>query len=756
MDRRSPFGSILLLIVFSPLVSACTDSGGSACLDGWSCPVGTVCVEGRELCGAEIEVDACLGFDEGEDCGYGGVSGFCREGICSIGCGNAVIETPEVCDVEPPPGESCVQHGFDMGTPGCSSACDSVNTRTCQRFGWQRLDISDGRLLGRMSGTDPRNLFIAGAVGNTIEDLVACGLSRDCGRILHYDGVRWHEIITDSIFLTDIWASDDGVVFAVGPFGTILRSTDLVEWSRMAAPDEHHFMAIWGSAADNVFAVTFTGEIMRYDGRSWTPMKLPDGLHSLLDLDGTGPDNIFAVGRNGSILHYDGSEEGSWRLMSTPVDAHFTSIAATSEAHIVVVGTDATILQYNDNNRQPWDLVQTDNADIAYATVSATGPGTFVIAGEGGPLIRYDSITGEATGSEEWMSNDRFIGSWSDGHGSAWLVGLDSAWRHIPDDGWSTENVEEELAIRGIWGSSSSNIFAVSDSGSIMHSNGDPDKRWKKWQSESGEPIIDIWGNTRGDVFAVGNNGAILRRDAITGWRAMHNDNNNHLHGVWGTQQGVFAVGDHGTILFFDGNQHDRWTPMKSGTDENLVDVSGSGSDHVFAVGENAEILYYDGNPQHRWTTAIGWTTELPGRAEAVWVADSGNAFIAGELGRVLIYEHASRSWRWSETGATKSWKAIWGNSPADIYVTGDDGFIFHYDGRDWSQVRGNHAANQLAIWAFPRSDMTLFGDSRGRIHRLTLSADRLTTVAPGAGKRSPAIRNACQGTDSSCREIAQ
>ncbi len=47
----------------------------------------------------------------------------------------------------------------------------------------------------------------------------------------------------------------------------------------------------------------------------------------------------------------------------------------------------------------------------------------------------------------------------------------------------------------------------------------------------------------------------------------------NDLHGVWGSgPDDVFAVGDLGTILHYDG--HD-WDMMPSGTDANLYAVWG-------------------------------------------------------------------------------------------------------------------------------------------------------------------------------------
>jgi hypothetical protein len=54
------------------------------------------------------------------------------------------------------------------------------------------------------------------------------------------------------------------------------------------------------------------------------------------------------------------------------------------------------------------------------------------------------------------------------------------------------------------------------------------------------------------------------------------------LSGVWGSSGGdIFAVGDYGTIVHYDGTD---WSPMSSGTTAWLSGVWGSSGGDVFAV----------------------------------------------------------------------------------------------------------------------------------------------------------------------------
>ena len=64
-----------------------------------------------------------------------------------------------------------------------------------------------------------------------------------------------------------------------------------------------------------------------------------------------------------------------------------------------------------------------------------------------------------------------------------------------------------------------------------------------------------MWGSSGSDVFAVGEDGTILHYDG-SGWSAMSSGTTNELYGVWGSSgSDVFAVGDGGTILHYDGMQ---------------------------------------------------------------------------------------------------------------------------------------------------------------------------------------------------------
>jgi len=201
---------------------------------------------------------------------------------------------------------------------------------------------------------------------------------------------------------------------------------------------------------------------------------------------------------------------------------------------------------------------------------------------------------------------------------------------------------------------------------------------WIVQQSTVTSTLRSVWGSSGSNVFAVGDSGKIIRYDGNT-WTEIQNLA-SELRGVYvHSETCVFVVGYGGKIFRYNGTQ---WDTMNSNITDNLRDVWGSSETDVFAVGDSGTILRYDGTG---WTATIS-SDEKP-YLWGVWGSSGDNVFAVGNDGAVFRYNGIA----WSETASSvsKHLKAIWGSSKTDIFAVGDGGTLIHNDGSKWTAMNG-------------------------------------------------------------------
>jgi hypothetical protein len=237
-----------------------------------------------------------------------------------------------------------------------------------------------------------------------------------------------------------------------------------------------------------------------------------------------------------------------------------------------------------------------------------------------------------------------------------------------------------------------------------------------EWQNPlpQGNDLCAIWGSSPEDVFAVGEGGTILHYDGDS-WSAMSSPTMAGLCGVWGSSSNdVFAVGGYfggNNIFHYDG---DSWSEMSSPTTSGLLDVWGSSSNDVFAVGSNGAILHYDGNS---WSVMSSSATDSPlwgvwGSApNDVFAVGLGSGWVAGvgyTQSTVLHYD--GNSWSSMSSGATNDFSGVWGSSSNDAFAVGVNGPILHYTGDSWSEMSSPRTNGLLDVWGSSSNDVFAVG----------------------------------------------
>ncbi len=237
--------------------------------------------------------------------------------------------------------------------------------------------------------------------------------------------------------------------------------------------------------------------------------------------------------------------------------------------------------------------------------------------------------------------------------------------------GWRPIRQREGEAVTAIWASGEDNVFVATAEGttdtggsrvSIAHSNG------AEWTTSRWHRVVrGLWGPSPGEAWAVGD-GGLIQRHVKGRWRQERSPTRAHLSAVWGSgPDDVWAVGTGGTVLRWRG---DAWASVPSGTDRALTSVWGSGPDDVWIAAWGVGVgglLHWDGSSftlgeQCRYATMVFTTGPRD-----VW-ADNGQ-------GNTCHFDGVS--WRFFALPVDKRVVAFWGERDRVLALAGLDVFEF-------------------------------------------------------------------------------
>jgi len=188
-----------------------------------------------------------------------------------------------------------------------------------------------------------------------------------------------------------------------------------------------------------------------------------------------------------------------------------------------------------------------------------------------------------------------------------------------------------------------------------------------------------------------------------------------HINAFWGScSSNVFAVGDNGTILHFDGN---NWSVMNSNVPYDqcsahsnpgdLKDVWGASADSVYAVGRCSAVMHYDG---YTWSELTAG--DPPYASESIWGTSDDNIFVGASAGsnKGKIYHYDGNVWQEVNIPDFGPVYDIYGFSEDNIFAVGDNkGWILHFDGQLWEKMWfgfSEQYSNLQNIWGSSENDL--------------------------------------------------
>lgn len=283
----------------------------------------------------------------------------------------------------------------------------------------------------------------------------------------------------------------------------------------------------------------------------WKVMALPGGVNVRFNgVAGSGPSNVFIVGESGTVFHYGGT---AWTKMSVPTSLDLYGVWASSSNSAFAGGEAGTILSYDGNI---WKRLPSAPSSWLYS-IWGSSPNDVYFVGLGeqdaGVVIRYNGNT--------FAIQSPATGWWYDVSGSGpsdvWVVGNipnSGAVAHYDGKTWTDLDLWDPVSSRprvsflhSIWCFSASDVWLVDES--FLHYDGKA--LTKVAIPTAGVTPSDIWGSGPSDVFAVGDSGTIMHYNGAQ-WSIMPSGTSHDLHGIWGSgPSDVFAVGDSNTVVHY-------------------------------------------------------------------------------------------------------------------------------------------------------------------------------------------------------------
>ncbi len=282
---------------------------------------------------------------------------------------------------------------------------------------------------------------------------------------------------------------------------------------------------------------------------------------------------------------------------------------------------------------------------------------------------------------------------------------------------WSVDTLysDEQMLMDDIWGTSGNNLYAVGHSsgsvGTMWHFDGNRWTNVKLGSFEGGTipapfDLAAIYGLSTDDIFAVGNRSPflpgisfIIHYDGKQWIEQQAPPGSYFLQAVWANAPNdVWACGINGTLLHYDGLQWRKDSVVVStapGSTFYLSSIARIPTGEMFVLGA----AYEPGSLQvpERWTYYFfrrqgeAWNlldtfVRQGGERTGKWggyrlsVLPMGTMYSVDSYG---VFQWNGAQWirRYSHISNTSS---VFGTGDDNLFVTGANGLLVHYNGADW------------------------------------------------------------------------
>ncbi len=283
---------------------------------------------------------------------------------------------------------------------------------------------------------------------------------------------------------------------------------------------------------------------------------------------------------------------------------------------------------------------------------------------------------------------------------------------------WLRVFVPTNADLRGIWGTSSRDVWVVGDRGTLLHWTG---TAWFSSPSPAGAVSYrDIWGSAANDVWAVGVDLSgllsVAHYDGRSWFRWPLPPLRYAPRAIFGTaRDDVWIVGGpfeyaSDSVLRWDGA---RWNIVRTGgRATRYLDVGGTSPNDLWIVALDDTLLRWRGAfeldaatlPVAVVSFELGLFASGP---EEFWVtADAG-----------ILHRYMRGTWTSVDTGTRNTLRNVWGVDGRTLWAVGNRGTIVRFDGASWSVAEEVTPRTLLSVWASSASDAWVIGEGGTVLH---------------------------------------